>query len=293
LYIPKNKESIVDIQKDKQKAHLNESGNIDFLVADEEDQNSDLQKYQILIVEDNPELRQYLVKNLSLNFQVEDARNGKEGLEKSFQFIPDLIVTDVMMPEMDGFELLKAIKADERTSHIPVLILTAKNDGEDHLTGLETGASDYLMKPFEIRLLTMKIRNMLEMQKKMRERYSTQVFISPSDLPISNIDETFIRRAIDVVEKNMKDEDFNVEKFSGQLNMSHIQLYRKLNAIANLSPSDFIRTIRLKRAAQLITQGNLNINEVCYETGFNNPSYFTKCFKKEFGVLPKDYKSKI
>ena len=169
---------------------------------------------------------------------------------------------------------------------------TAKKGEESHLLGLETGANDYLNKPYNIRLLKVKIRNMLEMQQRMREQYSTRVLIGPSELPISNIDELFIKRAIEIVEKNMSDDGFNVERFSEQLDMSHIQVYRKLSALANLSPTDFIRTIRLKRAAQLIAQGHLNINQVCFETGFNNHSYFTKCFKKEFGVLPKDYLSK-
>lgn len=288
LYLPINKESADALQKVKKTIH---TGNIDLLqtLPDEEIVNSENRNYQILIVEDNLEVRNFLVKNISIKYHVHEAKNGRLGWEKALQHLPDLIISDVMMPEMDGFELCKIVKEDIRTSHIPFIILTAKMGDENQLSGFKSGASDYLIKPFNISVLNLKIKNMLDLQHRMRLRYASQVFIGPSDVPISKLDEAFIKNSIEIVEKNISDPDFNVELFSKQLNMSHYQLFRKLRAIANLLPNDFIRTIRLKRAAQLIEQGQFNITEICYETGFRDPSHFTKCFKKEFGVLPKDY----
>lgn len=294
LYLHKTKESFEEKQKNRPLKDISVGVSGDPLILDERVLlNSSNEKYLILIVEDNPELRSYLAKNLSSLFQLEEASNGKMGVEKAFRIIPDVIISDVMMPEMDGFELCKIIKNDERTCHIPVILLTAKLGDENHLMGLEKGADDYLTKPFNIKLLIVKIKNVIAMQQRLRDRFAKKIFIEPSELPVNNVDEMFIKRAIGSVEKNMTDEKFNVETLSEELNMSYIQVYRKLNAVANISPIDFIRTIRLKRAAQLIEQNQLNINEICMETGFNNHSYFTKCFKKEFGVLPKDYLQKI
>lgn len=292
LYLPENKESAEAIQEAMQGKNNPEYIEPDKQIAESILLNSEGEKYQILIVEDNPELRSYLMKNLEQSFLVKEAKNGKIGVEKAFKHIPDLIISDVMMPEMDGFDLCRTIKSDERTSHIPVILLTAKIGDENHLAGLETGANDYLMKPFNIQLLNVKIRNMLKMQERLRERYGKQLYIGPSDLPINNVNEVFIKRAIEIVEKNMDDITFNVDKLSDEFNMSRFQFYRKLNALADTTPIEFIRNIRLKRAAQLLSQGVLNINQVCYETGFNDHSYFTKCFKKEFGVLPKEYNHK-
>jgi signal transduction histidine kinase/ligand-binding sensor domain-containing protein/DNA-binding response OmpR family regulator len=289
LYLPEDKNSADQVQKTRhplvQPEEINEDPDITGSIL----LDSKGEKYHILVVEDNTELRNYLIKSLETGFQVDEAKNGKIGIEKAFQSIPDLIISDVMMPETDGFELCKTVKSDERTSHIPVILLTAKMGDENHIHGLETGADDYLMKPFNIHLLKIKIKNMLEMQQRLRERYGSQLFIGPSDLPVSNVDENFIKRAIEIVENNISNVAFSVDGLSYGLKMSRFQFYRKLNALANTSPADFIRTIRLKRAAQLLIQGELNISQICYETGFNDHSYFTKCFKKEFGVLPKDY----
>lgn len=292
LFLPSDEESAHEIAKTKQ------THNRAPLDLSEQQLSEDLllnaagEKYQILIVEDNPELLSYLMRKLAYGFHVEEAKNGKIGLEKAFEIMPDLIISDVMMPEMDGFELCKTIKEDERTSHIPVILLTARIGDENHLRGLETGANDYLIKPFNIALLNAKIKNTIEIQRRLRERYAAKIFIGPSDLPVSKVDALFIKRAVETVEKNISDSDFNVQKLAQEMNMSHYQLGRKLQALANLLPGDFISSIRLKRAAQLIVQGHLNINQVCFESGFSDPSYFTKCFKKEFGVLPKDYTNK-
>lgn len=289
LFLPRSQEVLANLQSDRQKIIKLDDEHEDLPLTEKTILNSAGEKYQILVIEDNHELRNYLTKDLTQDFQVEEAKNGKEGLEKALYSLPDIIISDVMMPELDGFELCKLLKNNEHTCHIPIILLTAKVGDENHLRGLETGANDYLMKPFNIKLLKVKIRNMLELQQRIRDRYLNHFYVGPSDLPISSIDEMFVKKAIDIIEKNMDDIAFNVEKFSEDLNMSYTQLYRKLNALINLSPGDLIRNIRLKRAAQLISQGHLNINEICFEVGFKDHSYFTKCFKKEFGVLPKDY----
>lgn len=291
LYLPKNKQQAEELQKIKNSANkINEVQKPE--TSDRKLLDAEGEKYQILLVEDNPQLLKHLAKDLSIGFHVHTAQDGKQGIEMAFQLIPNIIITDLMMPYIDGIELCKIVKSDDRTSHIPIIILTAKRGEENHLVGLETGANDYLLKPFSIKLLKLKVRNLLEMQQKLRERYVKQVFIGPSDIPYSNLDEEFIKRAIEVVEKNISNVKFSVENFSDQMNMSYYQLYRKLSAITNLFPADFIRSIRLKRAAQLISKGDLNINQICYETGFNDHSYFSKCFKKEFGVTPKEYGQK-
>lgn len=289
LYLPKDKESAIELQKTKKAKGKFESKPQKFEFSEKKILDPEGEKYHILIVEDNPELRNRLVKDLSIGFHVHEAGDGKLGIEKAFQIIPDVIITDVMMPQIDGFELCKILKSDERTSHIPIIILTAKEDEEDQMMGLETGANDYLMKPFNVRLLKLKIRNLLETQQHLRERFVKNIFIGTSDLPINNIDEQFIKRAVSIVEMNIGDYTFNVETLAEKMNLSHVQLYRKFKAMTDLLPVDFIRSIRLKRAAQLLNQGILNVSEICFETGFNDPSYFTKCFKKEFGVLPTEY----
>jgi YesN/AraC family two-component response regulator len=243
----------------------------------------------VLIVDDNDDIRFYLKDNLRRNYTVYEAVNGAEGWEKTKQLQPDLIVSDVMMPVMDGMELCRTIKHDKHTSHIPVILLTARSAAEPRLEAFQAGANDYVTKPFSFEMLQSRIRNLLAQQEAMRKLFQKQVEVNPSEISITSVDEQFIRQAIETVEQHISDPAFSVEDMGRALHMSRVALYKKLLALTGKSPLDFIKTIRLKRAAQLLEKSQFTISEIAYEVGFNNPKYFARTFKKEFGVLPSEY----
>ncbi|MCI0695270.1 response regulator [candidate division KSB1 bacterium] len=243
----------------------------------------------LLIVEDNLDMRTHIRNLLAQSCRIIEASDGTEGLEKSAEAIPDLIISDVMMPEMDGFEFCRRIKTDERTSHIPVILLTARASERSKLEGLETGADDYLTKPFNAHELRVRIKNLLEQRRKLRERFSREVTLQPRDIAITTADELFLQRVMAIVDKHLSDSDFNVEAFAQEFRMSRVQLHRKIKALTDQSPGDFIRALRLRAAAKLLAQGKHTVTEVAYEAGFNNLSYFAKCFREQFGVLPSEY----
>ncbi|WP_082489179.1 two-component regulator propeller domain-containing protein [Dyadobacter sp. Leaf189] len=244
---------------------------------------------KILLVEDHADFRHYLKENLSENYQILEAADGKAGLKNALGELPDLIVSDVMMPEMNGIELCRRLKENAATSHIPVLLLTARNSEEQKLEGYQTGAQDYIEKPFNFEILQSKIKSLLNQQNAARKAYRQQVTIKGKDVAISSLDEKLIQKAIEVVEKNMANPDFSVEAFSKELGMSRIHLYRKLNTLTGQSPVDFIRTIRLDRSRQLLEQSQLTVSEIAYQVGFNNPKYFAKHFREKFNELPSAY----
>jgi signal transduction histidine kinase/DNA-binding response OmpR family regulator/streptogramin lyase len=246
----------------------------------------------VLIVDDNDDIRFYLKDNLRRNYTVYEAVNGAEGWEKTKQLQPDLVVSDVMMPVMDGMELCRTIKNDKQTSHIPVILLTARSAAEPRLEAFEAGANDYVTKPFSFEMLQSRIRNLLAQQDTMRKLFQKQVEVNPSEISITSVDEQFIRQAIETVEEHISNPEFSVEDLSRAMHMSRVALYKKLLALTGKSPLDFIKTIRLKRAAQLLEKSQFNISEIAYEVGFNNPKYFARTFKKEFGLLPSEYANK-
>jgi signal transduction histidine kinase/CheY-like chemotaxis protein len=244
---------------------------------------------QILVVEDNADMRQYIHQILHTHYQVAEASDGSEGCEKAVTMIPDLVISDVMMPEMDGLELCRRLKKDERTSHIPVILLTAKAGKASKLEGLETRADDYLTKPFDANELLVVLRNRIEQRAQLRARFSREVTVQPKDIAITSADERFLRKAMDIVENNMDDFDFNVQAFVEQMHLEHTQVNRKLKALTDFTPVQFIRFLRLKRAAKKIARQEDTISQIAYSVGFNNLSYFAKCFKEQFGSLPSDY----
>jgi signal transduction histidine kinase/DNA-binding response OmpR family regulator len=243
----------------------------------------------VLIVEDHADIREFVAENLKNSFFVEQAENGKKGLDSAIKNIPDLVITDIVMPEMDGIELCSNLKTDERTSHIPVVMLTGKSGIHDRLKGLETGADAYLTKPFNLKELRLQVVKLIEQRQKLRERFTRDLRFEPKDIAVTSADEKFIIRAMEIIEKNIGNSDFEVRQFEEEMFMSRMQLFRKIKALTNQTPGDFIRTIRLKRAASLIKQNFGNIAQITYEVGFNNPSYFAKCFKDLYGELPSDY----
>jgi signal transduction histidine kinase/DNA-binding response OmpR family regulator/ligand-binding sensor domain-containing protein len=246
----------------------------------------------LLIVDDNSDMRHYLRKSLIGQYQILEAATGKQGLTKAQEIIPDLIISDVMMPELDGYKFCEFIKTNELTSHIPVILLTARADRESKLSGLAIGADDYLPKPFDVDELRLIVRNRLEERRKVRERFSREVTLEPKHIAITSFDEKFLNKVLNVIENHMDDADFSIEELSREVACSHMQLYRKLKGLAGQTPSQFLRTIRLKRAADLLRAKSDNVTQIAYTVGFNSPSYFNKCFKEQFGCTPVQFSKK-
>ena len=244
----------------------------------------------ILIVEDNFDVRNYLREQLELEYTVIDARNGEAGIAKARGIVPDLIITDIMMPKMDGYRFSTEIRKDERTSHIPVIMLTAKAGLDDKIEGLETGIDAYLTKPFSTRELKVRVRNLIQQRKELRKRFSSATVIKPSDVSAVSADQAFLKRTISIIEKHYDDIQFGVELLASETGMSLSQLNRKLKALIDQPAGQLIRSLRLQRAADLLKKNSGTVAEICYQVGFNDQSYFSRAFKKQFGCSPSDYK---
>jgi len=246
-------------------------------------------KLTVLLVEDNEDFRFYLKDNLNETFQIIEASNGKEGWQKALALHPNLVVTDISMPEMSGIDLCRKIRNDKRTSHIPVVLLTAITGEEQQLEGLETGANDYLTKPFNFEILLSKLKNILAIQEDMRKTYQKQLDVKPTDVGTDSFDEAFIKKAVQLIEKNIDNADFSVEELSSELCVSRVTLYKRALALTGKSPVELIRSIRLKRAAQLLENPHLTISRISYKVGFKSKKYFVRSFKAEFNCLPSAY----
>lgn len=243
----------------------------------------------LLIIEDNEEVQQYLAEVFKERYTLQLAADGVSGLELATRHLPDIIISDVMMPGMNGVELCHALKNDSRTSHIPVILLSARSTVSFIREGYETGADDYITKPFSISLLTSRVKNLLDSRKLLRERYSRNFTLASDNDPITGPDDIFLKAVIAFIEENIAEPSLNVEELAGAVNMSRVTLYRKLKALTNQTIVEFIRIIRLKKAARLLATQQYNVNEVAYMTGFSDPDYFRKWFKKEFGKTPTEY----
>ncbi|MCB0640774.1 MAG: response regulator [Phaeodactylibacter sp.] len=240
----------------------------------------------VLIVEDNADVRQYIKDQLVDHYALLEAADGAAGLELALREVPSLIISDIMMPKMNGVELCNRLKAEEATSHIPVILLTAKAEQEDKLEGLEQGADDYLTKPFDIQELKLRVGNLIEQRKRWRERFSKEISFKPQEVAVTPVDEQFLQQVLEVIEANMDDEFFGVPKLAGEVGLSRSQLHRKLKALSDKSPSQIIRDMRLQRAKALLEQQAGNASEVAFMVGFNSLAYFSKCFKEAYGVAP-------
>ena len=254
--------------------------------------SSDSRK-KLLIVEDNHDFCHFLKEQLSELYQVLDAPDGEEGEKLAVEQNPDLIISDIMMPKVDGLELCRRIKHNVQTSHIPVILLTARSGDEAKISGYEVGADSYISKPFSFDVLLVRIKQLIEQQEGRKKEFRKTLHVNPSRITITSIDEQLIQKALKLIEDHIDNSEYNVEQLSADMGMSRMNLYRKLQAITGQTPTDFIRTIRLKRAAQLLQEGKLNVSEVADRVGFSSSSYFTKCFKEQFGVLPTQYSESL
>ena len=245
----------------------------------------------VLIVEDNRDLTEYLQHILATEYRVESAADGKSGLEQAFELIPDIIVSDVMMPVMDGIALLERLKSDIRTSHIPVVMLTAKADITSRLTGLEKGADEYLAKPFHEKELRIRLRNLIDMRERMQQHFASltpdAAHLQDKSLKIEN---EFIRKIRAFMEENIAAEEFEIQQLCRQMAMSRAQLYRKFKALTGKSVFEYLRTLRLHKAKELLLTSTLNVTQVCFDVGFNNLSHFSRIFTEEFGRKPSDFR---
>ena len=246
----------------------------------------------ILLIEDNSDVRSFIKSHLSIFFKIEEAENGSLGIEKAISLLPDLIVSDVMMPEKDGYEVCAYLKNDIRTSHIPIILLTAKAEIDERIEGLQSGADDYLVKPFDSKELEVRIRNLIRIRKELRTRYAESITIRPSEVSANTMDQQFMEKALNTIEKHMSNEDFSIDIMTQELGMSATQLNHKLRALIDKSTNQFIKSIRLQRAADLIQNNAGTISEIAFQTGFRSAAYFTTSFKSHFGATPKSYKEK-
>lgn len=245
---------------------------------------------QILLVEDNDDMLQFIKARLLETYRITEARNGEEGFKMALAHIPDLLITDLMMPKMDGMELCKKLKTNLETSHIPVIMLTALAGVENKIEGLETGADDYLTKPFDAKELTVRVKNLIEQRQRLREHYKNNAYtVHPEKITTTSLDRKFLEQVLDLLEKEYTDANFGVPQMQKTLAMSKTQLHRKIKALTNESPGELLRNFRLKRAAQLLSQKADTVTQIAYQVGFNNLSYFAKCFKALYGVAPSSY----
>lgn len=246
-------------------------------------------KQTVLLVEDNDDFRFYLKDNLKGMFYIIEATNGKEGWQKALALHPDIMVSDISMPEMNGKDLCRKIKNDSRTSHIPIILLTALIGEEEELKSLEIGANDYMTKPFNFEILVSKIKNLLRLQATFKKTYTRQLDFQLNEPAIPSTDEKFIKDIVEHINKNMLTPSLSVNELSKHMGMNRNTLYKKLLMISGKSPVEYIRSLRLKKAAHLLEHSQMNIAEVSYEVGFNTPQYFAKSFKEEFNMLPSEF----
>ena len=270
-------------------------------IEDSFEEIPDEDKMIILVVEDNEDVRDYIKDSLGNEFVYEEAANGEQGVRKAEKMIPDLIISDIKMPKMDGNQMTKILKNDEKTSHIPIILLTGKSGQESKLEGLETGADDYLTKPFDTKELQVRIRNLINSRRKLQEKYGNRDFFVPkrdeenlSRLgevkagKLSSLEEKFMGKVLEVIENHLSEEEFSIEQFGNEVGMSRVQLHRKLKALSGKSASHYLRSVRLSKAKKMIEEQKGNVSEIAYSVGFSSPQYFTRCFKEEFGYPPSD-----
>jgi DNA-binding response OmpR family regulator len=255
----------------------------------EEHEKSSEGRYTVLVVEDNPEMLSFISRQLSHGYIVLTATNGEEALHVLDNNFVNLVVSDVVMPLMDGFELCKTIKSELDYSHIPIILLTAKTNIRSKVEGLELGADAYIEKPFSPEYLQAAVSNLVKNRENLWQAFAKSPFVAANTMALTKADEEFIRKMDEIILSNLHNPEFSMEDMAKMFNMSRSGFYRKIKGVLDLTPNDYLRIERLKRAAQLLKSGENRVNEVCYMVGFNSSSYFSKCFLKQFGVLPRDF----
>lgn len=295
ITLPVNKPMFATEQLDaaSSKSQLITPENFEEIFSEEldstESENPNEEKDTVVVVEDNPDLRSFITSVLESDYRVFGARNGEEGIDLALQKIPSLVLTDLMMPKLDGMRVTERLKTDERTSHIPVILLTAKHESRARINGFQLGADDYLTKPFSSEELLVRIANLINQRKRLSILFRERTLVTPTPTQEISLDDKFLLKVREIVEDQLADTNLSVDRLADSMFMSRTQLLRKLKALTGLSPNEFIKDIRLKRAADMIRQRSDSITQIGYRVGFNDQSYFTKCFKKQFGVTPTEY----
>ena len=292
----KGSEFLVKLPLYELNTELNEQSETEILLDSGEKLSNNKEKIQdrkeletLLIVEDNLDLRNYLKSIFQNRYNVLEASNGEVGKQIASKENPELVISDVMMPVCDGYCLTEYLKSQIETSHIPIILLTAKASHDDKLTGYELGADDYIAKPFNEKELVLKVYNSLLTRKKQKEKYSKNITINSSEIVATSIDEQLLQKIVQIIEQNISNVDFSIDQLCVEVGISRRNMFRKLKALTDMSPSQFIRAFRLKRAAQLLSQKAGSVSEIAYQTGFDHLSYFTKCFKETYQKLPSEY----
>jgi YesN/AraC family two-component response regulator len=244
----------------------------------------------ILIVDDNEDVRSYLKSGLIAKYQIAEAENGLDGIQKTHELMPDLIISDIMMPEMDGIAFCKKIKTDLVSCHIPVILLTAKTAIEHRIEGLETGADSYIPKPFNPKHLLIRIEKLIELRRVLKEKFKNDNDFEPVQMAVTSVDQKFLTKTVELIKQKISDPNLGVENLGDEIGMSRGHLHRKLKSLTGQSPSEFIRTIRLKQAAYLLSKEDIPVSEVSYLVGFSSPSYFASCFNKQYGLTPTHFR---
>ncbi len=280
------KDAIIEIQKNlKPEEPISNVLDVDYELSEETKEAFPI----VLIVEDHKEVRTFIKLALQSKYRILEAENGKIGMEIALSQIPDIVLSDIRMPVQNGIQLCNALKTDERTSHIPVILLTASIGEEDELKGLTSGADDFVKKPFKINILEKRIANLIAVRRALRDRYRQELILKPKDIAVTPSDVLFLNRIQQILDENLSDPEFNAAVFIKKAKMSRMQLHRKLKLYTGLSASAFIRSQRLNQALNLLKTSKLSINEIAYTIGFNTPTYFMKCFKETFGSTPSEY----
>lgn len=246
----------------------------------------------MLVVEDEAEMRAFIIRQLKDSYNLFSASNGREALAVLDESPVKLVISDVMMPVMDGMELCRIIKSNVKYSHIPVILLTAKTNIQSKIEGVETGADIYMEKPFSAKYLAACVNNLVSSREKLRRTFAASPFVDANSVALSSADEEFIGRLNGIVEARWSDSEFSMDELASELNMSRSNFYRKISGVLDMTPNEYLRLVRLKKAAQLLQSGSCRVNEVCYITGFSSPSYFAKCFSRQFGITPKEFMEK-
>ncbi len=279
-----NKEKAVTFNDERIAQYIMDEGHLKEL-----NETINTHKDKILIVDDNDDLRSYIRSCLEDKYMLLEANNGREALSLARSKMPHLIICDIMMPGIDGLEFCRLIKSDISTSHIPVILLTAKTGVEAQLAGYHEGADEYLVKPFQKDLLMARIQNLITSRKKLREAFKSKIDIQPHDIAVTSVDEKFLNKALEIIEKNINNPDFGSPEMVSALGLSRTFVHLKFKKLTNFSTGEFIKNVRLKRAAQLLKQRKHRISEISYMVGFDNPKYFSKSFKTQFGCSPAQF----